>query len=253
MNDDDRLLLDVRSWLKDEDVVLPDAEQAGRLVAIELPRTRQLRRKWWPLPSLRGTSVPPPVMPDTEYQPTSIPATNGHSPTATGRTQSMFSPAKAITAGALVFALGGVLLIAQPFDQQGEGVPAAETTDLVEPVEFTLVIGQANKAGLPATCDVVDGANHCRDARPPVAITEASDPWLDGQLTVSLSQIQYLDHPWFTTTTFRIFNDGGAWACGRRGLRGPVCMDGCLRLECHQRGHLPHRTAGGHRPFPSEY
>jgi hypothetical protein len=123
----------------------------------------------------------------------------------------MFSPAKAITAGALVFAIGGVLLIAQPFYQQGEGVPAAESTDLVEPVEFTLVIGQANKAGLPATCDVVDGVNHCRDARPPVAITEASDPRLDGQLTVSVSQIQYPDHPWFTTTTFRIFNDGGAW------------------------------------------
>jgi len=29
----------------------------------------------------------------------------------------MFSPAQVITAGALVFALGGVLLIAQPFDQ----------------------------------------------------------------------------------------------------------------------------------------
>ncbi len=30
----------------------------------------------------------------------------------------MFSPANAITAGALVFAIGGVMLIAQPFDQQ---------------------------------------------------------------------------------------------------------------------------------------
>jgi hypothetical protein len=39
----------------------------------------------------------------------------------------MFSPAKAITAGALVFALGGVLLIAQPFDQQGSSVPGAAT------------------------------------------------------------------------------------------------------------------------------
>ena len=31
----------------------------------------------------------------------------------------MFSPAKAITAGALVFAIGGVMLMAQPFHQQG--------------------------------------------------------------------------------------------------------------------------------------
>ena len=30
----------------------------------------------------------------------------------------MLSPVKAITAGALVFAIGGVFLIAQPFDQQ---------------------------------------------------------------------------------------------------------------------------------------
>ena len=42
----------------------------------------------------------------------------------------MFSPVKAITAGALVFALGGVLLIAQPFGQQGSvpgGAPGAVT------------------------------------------------------------------------------------------------------------------------------
>jgi len=136
----------------------------------------------------------------------------------------MFSPAKTITAGALVFAIGGVLLIAQPFDQKGEGVPAAETTDLVEPVEFTLVFGQANKQGLPATCDVVDGVNHCRDARPPVAITEASDPRLDGQLTVSSSQIQYPDHPWFVTTTYRIFNSVGAWQGSGTTAGGPMTV-----------------------------
>ena len=32
----------------------------------------------------------------------------------------MFSPVKAITAGAVVFALGGVMLIAQPFEQAGQ-------------------------------------------------------------------------------------------------------------------------------------
>ena len=40
----------------------------------------------------------------------------------------MFSPVKAITAGALVFAVGGLLLIAQPFDQPGVGVPGAQST-----------------------------------------------------------------------------------------------------------------------------
>ena len=37
----------------------------------------------------------------------------------------MFSPVKAIVAGALTFALLGVLSIAQPFDQQGATVPGA--------------------------------------------------------------------------------------------------------------------------------
>ncbi len=119
MNDDDRLLLDVRSWLKDEDVVPPDAEQAGRLVAAELPETRQLRRTRWSLPTLTRKNSSPTIDQTTAYQPSPIPATNGHTPTVIGRTQSMLSPVKAITAGALVFAIGGALLIAQPFEQQG--------------------------------------------------------------------------------------------------------------------------------------
>ena len=50
----------------------------------------------------------------------------------------MFSPVKAITAGALVFAVGGVLLIAQPFDQQRGTVPGAATdAEFVAPVEVT--------------------------------------------------------------------------------------------------------------------
>ena len=44
----------------------------------------------------------------------------------------MFSPVKAITAGALIFALGGMLLIAQPFDQQGGSVPGAATDSEAE-------------------------------------------------------------------------------------------------------------------------
>jgi hypothetical protein len=51
----------------------------------------------------------------------------------------MFSPVKAITAGALVFALGGAFLIAQPFDQQGS-VPGAATD--AEPAQTVEVTGQ---------------------------------------------------------------------------------------------------------------
>lgn len=52
----------------------------------------------------------------------------------------MFSPAKSITAGVLVFALGGVLLIAQPFDQRGVVAPGAETD--AEPAAPVEVSGQ---------------------------------------------------------------------------------------------------------------
>ena len=69
------------------------------------------------------------------YQPSPIPAANGHTPTVIGRTQIMFSPAKAITVGALVFAIGGALVIAQPLGQQGSTVPGAET-EVAAPVEF---------------------------------------------------------------------------------------------------------------------
>ncbi len=162
MNDDDRLLLEVRSWLQDEDVVLPDAEQAGRLVAAELPHTRQRRRKWWPLPNLGRVSAPPTTNQTTDFQPDAIPATNGHTPTITGRTQIMFSPAKAIAAAALVFGIGSVVFIAQP-SGQGDGVPLGATTDDAQqpPVEFTgtWCVGPEvapDRAGTETTLEVGD-------------------------------------------------------------------------------------------------
>jgi len=121
----------VRAWLKRTDVEPEDARRSTSHVAARVEQTRQ-RGRWWPLPSFRG----PPGPPNTDqsntdqsndYQPTSIPASNGHTPTVTGRTQSMFSSVKAITAGALVFAIGGAFLIAQPFDQQGGNPPGAAT------------------------------------------------------------------------------------------------------------------------------
>ena len=212
MNDDDRLLLDVRSWLKDENVVLPDPEQAGRLVAAELPETRQRRRKWWPLPSFKGTSIRPPVMPDTEYQAIAIPATNGHSRTVTGRTESMFSPVKAITAGAFVFAVGGVLLIAQPFDQQGGSVPGAGTdAEVTAPVEFTAKWAFGG-AARPDTSDVGDGVLMTRGgAWRPGVITKASDSRLEGRLSIAANSNQYADGPEVWNYAFRIENDEGAW------------------------------------------
>ena len=213
MNDDDRLLLDVRSWLKDEDVVLPDAEQAGRRVAAELPKTRQRRRKWWPLPSFKGTSVPPRVTPDSEYQPTSIPATNGHSPTVLGRTHSMFSPVSAIAAGALVFAIGGVLLVAQPFDQQGTA-PGAEAEEAATWV--TGDIGFAPGCVGPDSLEMEGGVLRSRNIEcSPQAWTSS-----DSRLTAEVAR-RYNEDTYQTdegsisvgTETADLQNAGGSWAC----------------------------------------
>jgi len=132
---DEQLQQTVSSWLIDDDITPPDSLQSARQVAARLPKVQQQGR-WWPLPLLRRSPAPPRTIPDTESQSTPIPAANGHTPTVLGRTHSMFSPVKAITAGALVFALGGVLLIAQPFSQQAEVAPGAEA-EFSAPVEVT--------------------------------------------------------------------------------------------------------------------
>ena len=56
------------------------------------------------------------------------PSAKGYPTAITGRSSVMFSPVKAIVAGALTFALLGVLSIAQPFGQQGTTVPGAPVT-----------------------------------------------------------------------------------------------------------------------------
>ena len=95
-----------------------DVERSTREVLQRKAHVRQ-RSRWWPIPVFYRRTRSPTTNDTTEYQPSPIPATNGHTPTVTGRTQSMFSPVKAITAGALIFAIGGVLLIAQPFEPAG--------------------------------------------------------------------------------------------------------------------------------------
>jgi len=174
----------LRSWLKDTTVTPPDAHRSVSKVMSRLPEVSKQRR-WWPL--RRKKTVPAPVIPDTEYQPSSTAATNGYSPTATGRTQSMFSPAKAITAGALAFAIGGVLLIAQPFDQPGVNTPGAEAP-FAAPVEVTGRFMDGYGTASPDVGDI--------ETLPGVSWTftnsgtvSASDPRLEGTLTF-IDQVQ---------------------------------------------------------------
>ncbi len=123
---DDRLTAALRSFYQGTALTPPDPELGLERVMNRVPETQQ-RGRWWPLPSLGQAAAMPSAIPDPEHQSTPVPATSGYPTTITGRTYAMFSPAKAIVAGAIVFALGGVFLVAQPFDQQGGVVPGAAT------------------------------------------------------------------------------------------------------------------------------
>ena len=103
---DERFLKD---WLQDTTDPSSDPQAAADKVMADVPKTKQ-RSRWWPLlPGRRRT------------------ADDGSPSGSTRRTTFMLSPVKAITAGVLVFAFGGALLIAQPVGHEGDVAPAATT------------------------------------------------------------------------------------------------------------------------------
>lgn len=209
MNDEQmRPLLEV--WLRDRQIPPPRAQAGVAKVMANVPRTRQQGR-WWPLPALRR-KVPTRTGTDTtDYRPTPIPAADGHSPTVIGRTQIMLSPVKAITAGVIVFALGGVMLIAQPFGQQAGVAPGAESADFVEPVEFTAVLTKGPWVSQP-TCEFIGGdMMQCQGEAWTPDITEVSDPRLDGEVTLSVNTNKWPGQPNLANLTYRITNEDGSW------------------------------------------
>ena len=95
------------------------------------------RSRWWPFPVFYRRADTPTTIDTTDNRPSPIPASNGHTPTVIGRTQSMLSPVKAITAGAIVFAIGGVMLVAQPFQQPAAGPGAVTEGEAMRPAMVT--------------------------------------------------------------------------------------------------------------------
>ena len=136
-------------------------------------------------------------MPPTEH-PTSIPAANGQTPTITGRTTSMLSPAKAITAGALVLAVSGAFLVAQPF-QQPSAVPGAED-EATEPIPPTIVSGGMVDWGEGSYEDeteaMEDGVLRRRGLHFEGARFEMDDPRLTGDVSYeNVSDWHWEDEP----------------------------------------------------------
>lgn len=149
----------------------------------------------------------------------------------------MLSPVKAITAGAIVFAIGGALLIAQPFDQQVTA-PGAATEEFFAPVEVTGTIG-----GGPGTgCRPSDKEGPFEDSGANAALytcsTETgmnwsfSDPRLEGIVTRINEEVTFavgeVSDVYLNSTAFSIENDGGVW---RERPRTWLLPDGYLTFD----------------------
>jgi hypothetical protein len=130
----------------------------------------------------------------------------------------MLSPVTAITAGALAFALGGVLLVAQPFGQQGVA-PGAEG----EPVAPMWVTGTISHAPLCTGPDSEqDGA--VRRDRNVVCYPQgwrSADPRFTGEVSARWNDdIYQVDDGFISVSTgaYYLRNDDGGWACSTNSL-----------------------------------
>jgi hypothetical protein len=200
----------LRTWMREARAEQPDRSRVVGNVVGRLGSTRRRRRRW-PFSLLRRGAKPPVAAEAPEHQPSPILATNGHAPTVIGRTQTMFSPVKAIVAGALVFALGGMFLIAQPLGQEGSAPGAEQAAEPLAPVKVT---GKFNS---------LEGCTEDEDVEATLAETcyevdmEWSDPRLQGTdryLTNSMDAV-VSDHEdedgTFDHRSYIIETEGGTW------------------------------------------
>jgi hypothetical protein len=124
----------------------------------------------------------------------------------------MFSPVKAITAGAIVAALGGVMLISQPFEQRGS-VPAAEG----EAIAPTWVTGSMQH--VESSCSETGSSNDGGFNRHSYECTftwTSSDPRLTGDVSRPWNEDTYqTDEGPISVGMDASFlrNEGGDWAC----------------------------------------
>jgi hypothetical protein len=109
----------------------------------------------------------------------------------------MLSPIKAIAASALIFALGGAMLITQPSEPGGVAVPGAATGDTAAQVP------SAFSGEIHPGFGVSGGYQW--------SIEEMTDPRLDGTAFYSGSEASPTDDTWLGWWTLRIVNDEGAW------------------------------------------
>jgi hypothetical protein len=214
---DERMQMALQEGFKTLDTAPEDVQRSTRRVLERTAHVRQ-RGRWWPFPDIYLKTRTPTTSDTTQYQPSPIPATNGHTPTVIGRTQPMFSPSKALIAGALVFGIGGVLLIAQPFQQQGS-VPGAAT----EAVPPTWVTGTVSPASSCTGSDIVweGDVGSRRNAECNPQMWTSSDPRLTGEVARRWNDDIYRTDEgdiWVDMGAAYLRNDDGSWACSSSDL-----------------------------------
>jgi len=209
----------LRDWLDETIGQIPEAAKGTQQVMSQIEKTPQVGR-WLPFPLLqRKAKASTPTTDHTaHFQPSPIPATNGHSPNAPGRTQSMLSPVKAITAGALVFTIGGMLLIAQPFDQQASAPQAEAETEA--PTWVTGKVAYASSCTSPS--QEVDGdVRHAWGYQCSPQRWTSSDQRLSGAVSYRWNEDVYkVDESFISVNTAAAYlrNDDGGWACSSSNL-----------------------------------
>lgn len=209
---DDRLLSEIRAWLQDAEVPLPDAEQAGREIRVRISQTRRPRFTLWSLRKGGGARSAPPLIPESEVRPSPVPVTTGHAHIVIGRTQSMFTPARIVAVGLLAFAVGGAMVISQPIRQPAVIAPGAQSSaKAAVPVAFTGT-GSGSTCEIPATTESDGPVAHTRGASCGPTYT-FSDPRLDGTVSWLSNDDEYTDGSglFIQSVALSIENDEGAW------------------------------------------
>jgi hypothetical protein len=132
----------------------------------------------------------------------------------------MFSPLKAMTAGALVLGIGGLLLIAQPVDRQSSVPGAAMDDAAMAPSFFSGEVGDFTEEAAPVTVrresGVVDGTGESYTFP-----WSANDPRIAGMATVTMNETDYRagastlaptgDVGTMRSVVIRIVNEDGTW------------------------------------------
>jgi hypothetical protein len=207
---DEQLQTFLQEGFKAMDTTPDDVVRSTRQVMERKTHVRQ-RSRWLPFPVRHRRPQSPTTTDTTAFQPSSMPATDGQTPTVIGRTQPMFSPSKALITGALVFGIGGVMLIAQPFDQQSNA-PGAEVQPPQAPTAFSATYSWSGRSNPGSTTEYDDGTIVSAGQGWMFDSRESSDPRFAGPLVLTVTDIRYPDlGGGIGVGGYRIETDEGAW------------------------------------------